>query len=468
MIARHAIPPRRFRVYQRDDLPRIPQLAKLDPGTRLAMRAVAQVLPFRVNDYVVEELIDWDNVPEDPLFQLSFPQPEMLAPEELERLVQLLADAAPRERIDRAVRQIQQSLNPHPAGQMELNVPYLDGRPLPGMQHKYRDTVLFFPSHGQTCHTYCTYCFRWPQFAGIDDLKFASRQTEMLVAYLKQHPEVSNVLFTGGDPMVMRASLLRRYLEPLLDPELEHITAIRLGTKAPVWWPYRFVNDPDSDDLLRLFGEVRDAGKHLAVMAHYSHPNELRTPVAQLALRRIQSAGAVVRCQAPLVRHVNDEADTWADLWRLQVRLGAIPYYMFVERDTGPKGYFEVPLAQCFEIFQRAYRRVSGLERTVRGPSMSATPGKVIVNGIAEIMGEKVFALRFVQARDPDWVRRPFYAKFDERATWLDQLEPAFGAREFFFERRLREMATVQQAPAFGHRVVPRRKLTVFGHVEWE
>ena len=146
MIARHAIPPRRFRVYQRDDLPRIPQLAKLDPGTRLAMRAVAQVLPFRVNDYVVEELIDWDNVPEDPLFQLSFPQPEMLAPEELERLVQLLADAAPRERIDRAVRQIQQSLNPHPAGQMELNVPYLDGRPLPGMQHKYRDTVLFFPA----------------------------------------------------------------------------------------------------------------------------------------------------------------------------------------------------------------------------------------------------------------------------------------------------------------------------------
>ncbi len=112
--------------------------------------------------------------------------------------------------------------------------------------------------------------------------------------------------------------------------------------------------------------------------------------------------------------------------------------------------------------------RSSGLERTVRGPSMSATPGKVIVNGIAEIMGEKVFALRFVQARGPDWVRRPFYAKFDERATWLDQLEPAFGAREFFFERRLREMATVQQAPAFGHRVVPRRKLTVFGHVEWE
>ena len=151
-----------------------------------------------------------------------------------------------------------------------------------------------------------------------------------------------------------------------------------------------------------------------------------------MALRRIRNAGAVVRCQAPFIRHVNDNADTWADLWRMQVQLGAIPYYMFVERDTGAQRYFEVPLARAYAIFQEAYRKVSGLGRTVRGPSMSAAPGKVEVEGIAEIGREKVFVLKFIQARNPDWVGRPFFARYDPHATWLDQLRPALGRREFF------------------------------------
>jgi len=468
MVASAKIKPAKYRVYTRNDLAAIPQLNRLSPDVRLSMQAVAAVLPFRVNNYVIENLIRWDNVPDDPIFQLTFPQPGMLETGDLRRLRQLIEKGVASEKLGALVRDIQDRLNPHPAGQMELNVPQLDGQPLPGMQHKYRDTVLFFPAPGQTCHAYCTYCFRWPQFVGIDELKFAARQAETLVGYLRQHKEVSNVLFTGGDPMIMRTPVLRRFIEPLLDPELEHITTIRIGTKATAYWPYRFVTDPDADDLLRLFDEVKSAGRHLAIMSHYSHPVELSTPVAQAAVRRIQQTGAIIRCQAPLIRHVNDDADTWAELWRTEVRLGAVPYYLFVERDTGPKGYFEVPLARCYEIFQKAYRRVSGLERTVRGPSMSATPGKVIVDGITEIAGEKVFGLRFVQAREPDWVRRPFYARYDEHATWLDQLKPAFGARQFFFEDTLRQMKRAQREPAYGHRIVPRQPVTVFGHVEWE
>jgi KamA family protein len=468
MIAPARITPRKYRVFTRNDLDRIPQLQKFGPDQLLSMKAVASVLPFRVNEYVIDDLIQWDRVPDDPLYQLTFPQPGMLLPEDLRQLRALLKQGVAPDKLAGLVREIQDRLNPHPAGQMELNVPRLDGEPLAGMQHKYRDTVLFFPSPGQTCHAYCTYCFRWPQFVGIDELKFAARQAESLTGYLRQHPEVSNVLFTGGDPMIMRTSVLRRYIEPLLHPDLDHITVIRIGTKAPAYWPYRFVTDSDADDLLKLFEEVRQAGRHLALMAHYSHPRELSTPVAQAAVRRIQSAGAVVRCQAPLIRHVNDDADVWADLWRTEVRLGAVPYYMFVERDTGPKGYFEVPLARCYEIFQKAYRRVSGLERTVRGPSMSATPGKVVVDGITEVAGEKVFNLRFVQAREPDWVRRPFYARYDENATWLDQLKPAFGAKEFFFEPALREMKSEGREPAYGHRPAPRTAVTMFGHVEWE
>ncbi|HEY0489977.1 MAG TPA: lysine 2,3-aminomutase, partial [Telluria sp.] len=134
------------------------------------------------------------------------------------------------------------------------------------------------------------------------------------------------------------------------------------------------------------------------------------------------------------IRHINEDPKSWAELWTTGVRLGAIPYYMFVERDTGPSEYFSLPLARAHEIFQAAYQMVSGLSRTVRGPSMSAFPGKVVIDGVVNINGEKLFALQFLQARNPDWVRKPFFARFDPHATWLDHLVPAFGKPKFFFE----------------------------------
>lgn len=403
------------------------------------MKAVSAVLPFRVNQYVIENLIDWSNIPEDPIYQLTFPQPDMLSDENFDRMYALVEGGAPEEQIRSAALEIQQTMNPHPAGQMEHNVPKLNGRPLSGVQHKYPETVLFFPAAGQTCHTYCTYCFRWAQFVGIDELKFAAHQAEDLVEYLKEHKEVTSVLFTGGDPMIMKTAKLRTYVEALLDPALDHVRSIRFGTKAPAYWPQRFVTDSDADELLRLFEEIRKSRRHVAIMAHFSHPNELSTPIAQEAIHRIRSSGAAVRCQAPLIRHVNDDSDAWATMWRKQIRLGAIPYYMFVERDTGAKKYFEVPLAQALQIFNNAYRQVSGLARTVRGPSMSASPGKVLVDGVAEVHGEKVFVLKFIQGRDPMWVGRPFFAHFDPEATWLGELEPAFGEDRFFFETPLED-----------------------------
>ena len=435
------IEPRRFRAFGRKHIDRIPQLAALPERDRDVLRAVAHVLPFRVNGYVLDELIDWSAIPDDPMYQLTIPQPGMLAREDLATMVDLVRADAPAAELADAARAIQHRMNPHPAGQLSLNVPTLDGERLEGMQHKYRETVLFFPTPGQTCHAYCTYCFRWAQFVGLDELKFASREAVGLTRYLSAHEEVSDVLFTGGDPMVMKTKVLRRYVEPLLEPDLEHVQTIRVGTKAPAYWPYRFVTDGDADDLLRLFEEVVAAGKHLAVMAHFSHPRELETPVAEAAIRRIRSTGAVVRCQAPLIRRVNDDADVWARMWTKQVRLGAVPYYLFVERDTGPKHYFEVPLARALEIFTDAYRRCSGLGRTVRGPSMSATPGKVLVRGRATIGDEEVFVLEMVQGRDPSWANRVFFARFDPDAVWLDQLRPALGAREFFFEPALRELS---------------------------
>ena len=192
---------------------------------------------------------------------------------------------------------------------------------------------------------------------------------------------------------------------------------------------------------MRLFEQVIRSGRQLALMAHYSHPREIEPEPARAAVRRVLDTGAVIRCQAPLIRHVNDTAEVWSRMWRLQTRLGMVPYYMFVERDTGARHYFEVPLARALKIFNEAYSQISGLSRTVRGPSMSATPGKVMIDGVTHVQGEKVFLLKFLQGRNPDWVGRPFFAKYDEEATWLDGLEPAFGQEEFFFEPEMRRLS---------------------------
>jgi L-lysine 2,3-aminomutase len=272
-------------------------------------------------------------------------------------------------------------------------------------------------------------------------MKFASRDADDLVAYLKAHKEVTSVLITGGDPMVMKTSLLRRYVEALLDPELEHVASIRIGTKALAYWPYRFLTHADSADLLKLFEKVRESGRHLALMAHFCHPRELEPTVTQHALRAVRDSGATIRCQAPIVRHVNDSVDAWADLWRQEVRLGAVPYYMFVERNTGPNSYFEVPLLRAEEVYRKAFRQVSGLARTVRGPSMSANPGKVLFIGTTYVYNEEVFVLRFIQGRNPEWVGKPFFARYDPAATWFTDLKPALGEKEFFFEREFRQIA---------------------------
>ena len=430
---------RRFHAYTAKHLDELTARAGLPEAERLAIRAVATVLPFRTNAYVVEELIDWTAAPDDPIYRLVFPQADMLPEDDVSQISAMLAREASAAEIRTVAHEARMRLNPHPAGQLALNTPALDDEPLPGLQHKYPETVLLFPKQGQTCHAYCTYCFRWAQFVDEPDLKMAMGDSSMLVSYLLGHPEVTGVLVTGGDPMIMGAPVLRRYVEPLIDPRLESVESIRIGSKSLGYWPQRFVTDPDADDTLRLFEEVVQSGRTLAFMAHFSHPRELESPLVAEAVRRIQATGAVIRTQAPLIRTINDDPACWMSMWRTQARMGMVPYYMFVERDTGPQDYFAVPLARAYDIFSTAYRNVSGLCRTVRGPSMSATPGKVCVDGIAEVAGEKVFVLHMIQARDPSLVGRPFFARFDPAATWLSDLEPALAPR-FPFEANHEEL----------------------------
>ena len=166
------------------------------------MKAVAHVLPFKTNNYVINELIDWENVPDDPIFRLTFPQKGMLELHHYTKIAAKLQETSDPHEINVVANEIRMDLNPHPAGQMEKNVPLFGGEKLMGMQHKYDQTVLFFPQNGQTCHAYCSFCFRWPQFTNINK-KFAMKQVDLLIDYVRDHPKVTDILITGGDPMVM-------------------------------------------------------------------------------------------------------------------------------------------------------------------------------------------------------------------------------------------------------------------------
>ena len=415
-------PTDRFRALGQDALFRLPQANRLPEETRIALSIVSKVLPFRVNTHVTSTLIDWDNVPEDPIFRLVFPAVDMLSPADFAWIRRLTENGAPQSEILSAVSAIRDRLNPHPSGQREHNVPELDGHPIAGFQHKYRETVLYFPARGQTCHAYCTFCFRWAQFVGDASLKFASKESAVLKRYLEAHPDVTDVLFTGGDPMIMSSDHLSELIEPLLVPELEHVTSFRIGTKSLTYWPQRFVTDPDADDFLRLVERVANAGRNVAIMVHVNHWRELDNPIAHEAIRRLRDAGAVLRSQGPLLKGINDDPLVWARNWTEQVRLGIVPYYMFVERDTGPRHYFEVPLRRALDIYRDAVSMVSGLARSARGPVMSADPGKVEVLDVQVGAERTRYLLQFLQARDVSRVRRPFWAEGDKDATWFTQL----------------------------------------------
>ena len=418
----------------------IPLLKLISSELIEAIETVGSVLPFKTNNYVVDNLIDWDNVPDDPMFKLTFPQKDMLIPEHYIQMNSIIKSGADKALIKEAANKIRLTLNPHPAGQLEHNVPMIEGEKLYGMQHKYRETVLFFPSQGQTCHAYCTFCFRWPQFVGMENLKFASKEAELLVRYVKERTEVTDVLFTGGDPLIMKTKHLETYIRPLLDAKLPNLRHIRIGTKALGYWPYRFLTDDDAGDLLNLFEDVRRAGMHLAIMAHFNHPVELGTDAVAEAIKNILDSGAIIRTQSPVLKHINDTSEVWTDMLKKQVALGCIPYYMFVARNTGAQHYFSIPLIEAWKIFRETYQSVSGICRTLRGPSMSCLPGKVQILGVADVKEDQVMVFRMIQGRNPDWAARPFFAKFDESAIWYTDLEPAFEEEKFFFTDELNEI----------------------------
>ena len=197
----------RFRAINAKDMDKLADKYPRLKDKVVDIKRSALIFPFKASPYLVDELIDWDmagDIGLDPFYKLVFPTMDMLT-QEHQDLLNNACDAGDPKEIKATVEIIREALNPHPAGQKTLNAP--KKAELTGVQHKYAETVLFFAAAAQTCHAYCTYCFRWAQFIGDADLRFAQKDADSLFDYLEEHEEVSDILFTGGDPMIMKTNM---------------------------------------------------------------------------------------------------------------------------------------------------------------------------------------------------------------------------------------------------------------------
>jgi L-lysine 2,3-aminomutase len=395
-------------------------------------------------------LIDWESCTSDPIFHLVMPQPNMIRSE----VVEAYSRATTREERRGIAAAYMRETNPHD-GHQQLNKPWFTTRQgdvalLHGSQHKYPQCQLIFDKQTQHCFAFCTYCFRHAQVRGDEDM-FVQEDVEEVHDYLRLHREVNDLLITGGDAGFLTAERFERYVTPLLeDPALIHVKTVRLGSRALTYQP-ELVLSPAYDGMLELLDRLYANGIQAAWMAHFSTPRELLNPLTIAAIRRLQAHHVVLRSQSPMMQHISlfaDEhgridieqsAQNWIDLANILGMLNVGFHSLYAARPTGEHHYFSAPLAEMHKVFDRIYRSLPSINRPSRHLSMTTSAGKISILGTAQVHGETVFALKFTEGRNMEWLDRVFLAKYDQRTDNVALLEP-YDSDEFFFEAELREI----------------------------
>lgn len=408
-----------------------------------------EVYRFKASRHILNS-INWDNYERDPMYQLVFPQPTMMRKKVADAYITATSDKD-REQV---IADYMEETNPHDGKQL-LNKPWIEHADgsieiLEGSQHKYPQCQLVFDHTTQNCFAFCTYCFRHAQVRGDHDM-FIQEDIAQIHEYLKLHPEVTDLLITGGDAGYLPVERLRQYVMPILEqPELLHIRTIRLGSRMLTFQP-ELILTRKYDKMLELFDTMRDNGVQLSWMAHFSTPRELLNPSTIAAIRRLQNHGVVVRSQSPIMNHVSlftDEngqvdvqrsAQNWIDLAHVLATLSVRFHSMYCARHTGEHHYFSAPLADIEKVANLVYRSLASLHRPSRYITMTTSAGKLSILGTAEVNGETAFALKFNESRNMAWMDKVFLAKYDPKENRVDMLAP-FDTEKYFFEDELKEI----------------------------
>ncbi len=373
---------RRNRVDYIRSLDKIPQLSRSE---RRNLEKVIFEYPFWVNDYYLS-LIDWDD-PNDPIRRLVIP--------DVAELAEWGALDASNENAVTVAR---------------------------GVQHKYTSTVLLLST--QNCGGFCRYCFRKRIF--MEENSEAYSDIDEGVRYIREHPEVDNVLVTGGDPMILSTAVIEKMLRSLR--RIKHLKIIRLGTKMPAFNPYRFINDPE---LIEVLEKYNHPDRRIYFMCHFDHPNEL-TRQAREAIRLMQSTGAVCLNQNPIIRGISDSPAVMRELWNELSYMGIQQYYVFQSRPTRGNKPYTVPISEAYFNIEAAKAQCSGLSKRIRYV-MSHASGKIEIIGVDD---SRIY-LKYHRAMYPADDHRMIICHRDDNAHWLDQLKPVDGYRNKYYRRNL-------------------------------
>lgn len=347
---------------------KIDSLQQLTQDQHDKLKAVTEKYAFRSNDYYLS-LIDW-NDPDDPVRRLIIPN------------IDELEDWG---RID-------------PSNEEDYTV-------MPGVEHKYSSTILLLVSN--TCEGICRYCFRKRVF--FQPEKECLNDIDDMIDYVKNHPEATNILLTGGDPFCLETDYLEKIFRPLR--EIEHIKTIRIGTKVPVFNPYRIIDDPKLCQMIKRYSLPN---KKIYIMTHFSHPNEI-TEAAAKSLTMLQESDAMIANQCPLIRGVNDDPDVLAELFNKVSFAGVVPYYLFQCRPAVGNKSYTVPIEEGYTIAEHAKRHITGLAKRFRYV-MSHSTGKIEIIAKTD---DHVY-LKYHRAACEEDSGRLLVFKSNPQACWLE------------------------------------------------
>jgi KamA family protein len=352
-------------------LTKIEKFVQLRKQERIQLKEVTETFPFRSNSYYLS-LINWDD-PDDPIRKIIIPNSH-----ELEKWGRL-----------------------DPSDEESYTI-------IPGLEHKYHSTALLLVSN--VCEGICRYCFRKRVFIGSQNTYL--RDTAAAMQYITEHKEITNVLLTGGDPLVLNTSKLDNIIRQLR--EIKHVQIIRIGTKMPAFNPYRIIED---STLLEMISNYTTEEKKIYIMTHFVHPREL-IDVAIKCVNLLQRAGAVLANQTPLIRGVNSSPEVLAKLLGKLSFIGAVPYYIFQCRPAIGNKAYSVPIEKGYEIVEQAKSMVSGLAKRARY-TMSHTTGKI------EILGKtkKFVYFKYLRAADDRDSGRFLVFKSNPNAYWFDDYD---------------------------------------------
>lgn len=347
---------------------RLEQVNQLPEDEKKELQPVAEKFAFRTNEYY-QSLINWDD-PDDPIRRIVMPD----------------------------IQELQEFGEMDASDESSYTV-------LRGLEHKYADTALLLVNN--VCGAYCRFCFRKRLFT--DGNTEVTNDITDALKYIKAHSEISNVLLSGGDPMIMSTGKLEKIIQQLR--EIDHVRIIRIGTKMPVFDPYRILNDPS---LLEMINKYSLPDRRIFVMAHFNHPREL-TKQALEGLRLLQRAGAVTMNQSPILRGVNDKPEVIGELFGRLVHNGVVPYYLFICRPTTGNESYILSIDKALAVFEDARRNLHGLARQAR-LCMSHKTGKIEVVGKTETK----IIFRYHRTPDPADCGRVMIFENDPTATWFD------------------------------------------------